>query len=91
MLCGKDARPPGRGKHVSKDLEEEQVDPVQERWQQHPGGIAMGPVESPACQGKKTEGKFRKERPLGSTLRCAQRFHYKTGSAQMFLTISQRK
>lgn len=62
MLCGKDARPPGRGKHMSKDLEEEQVDPVQERWQQHPGGIAMGPVESPACQGKNRESKIRKER-----------------------------
>lgn len=89
MLCGKDARPPGRGEARDRNLEEEQVDPVQERWQ-HPGGSAMGPVESPACQGKKTEGKFRRK-ALGSTLRCAQRFHHKTGSAQQFLTISQRK
>ena len=30
MLCGTENRPPGRGKNVGKDLEDEQVEPVQE-------------------------------------------------------------
>ena len=76
---------------MSKDLEEEQVDPVQECWQQHPGGRAMGPVESPACQGKNRESKIRKERAWWSTLRDVQRFHYKMGSAHKFLDMSKLK
>lgn len=62
-----------------------------ERRQQHLGGRAMGPVESPSCQGKRREGKVRKERPLWSTLRSLQRFHYKTGSAQKFLTVNENE
>ena len=89
MLCGKDDRPPGAGENMSKDTEDEQVDPVQDAPAAASWGQSNGSVESPACQGKKREGKFRKERPLWSTLRGVQRFHHKTGSAQKFLTISQ--
>ena len=52
MLSGKEDRPPGRGKNVSKDLEDEQVDPVQEAlaaasWGQSNGsyGIASLPEQ----------------------------------------------
>ena len=52
MLSGKEDRPPGRGKNVSKDLEDEQVNPVQEvlaaaSWGQSNGscGIASLPEQ----------------------------------------------
>ena len=50
MLCGKDDRPPDRGKNLSKDTEDEQVDPVQEAlaaasWGQRGGkGLTAQPM-----------------------------------------------
>ena len=60
MLCGKDNRPPGRGKNLSKDTEDEQVDPVQEALAAASWGQSNGSCGIASLSGQEERGQIQK-------------------------------